>query len=361
MEINKILNLSKHFLNVKKCRILYKTPDSIPFLIISITNKCNLRCKSCDQWKTDPKLFSQELSTKEWFSVIDSAAKMHTHIITITGGEPLLRQDIFQILERIHKKRMSTHFCTNGALLNNNEINKMMYSPPKSISISIDGHEPKINNELRGKNCFNTIIKNIKLLKEKIPNIKIGINFVMSKKNYRNMDQMVALSQNLDVDQLNIIPIHTNLRHRNKPLKSFGDLLFTKEDVPKIKAEIKKFMHAVSQTNLQTLSKTFVKGIPEFYLGKKSNYCYAGYISCEIDALGRVFPCGDIDGIENVRNKRLEDIWKSNSFQQLRKKVHNCKSNCWDTTHSELCIRCSIPSFIRESYKILKDVKYYLD
>jgi len=314
----------------------------------------------CDQWKTD-KSNSQELTTKEWHSVIDSAAKMNTLSISITGGEPLLRPDIFQIIKRINENKIVCHLCTNGSLLNNKTVEKLKESPPHSISISLDSNQAEIHNELRGKDCFNSAVNGIRILKKHAPGIKIGINFLVNKKNFKNMDEMVPFAESLGVDRLNIEMIHTNLQHKNKPLESFKGFLFTKEDMLQLRLEITKFMRAISKTNLKTLSKTYINGIPKVLNENNMGFpCYAGYISCAIDPFGKVSPCEDFDGIENVRDKPLEDIWKSPSFQELRKRAHSCTSNCWDTTHTELNIRCSIKGLVWESGQILNDMDYYL-
>lgn len=355
---NDIINL----LDVKKCRFLNSSPKSILFLVLWVTNRCNLRCKMCDQWKTKPEMFSRELSTEEWFSVIDSAAKMHTMVITLTGGEPFLRADTPQILKRIHENGIKSHVCTNGTLINNALIKKLMHSPPDSVSVSLDGPETEIHDKLRGKKCFSNALNGIKLLKEKLPSTKVGINFIMCKQNFYTAHKMVPIAQQLGVDRLNVLPIHTNLQHRNKHIKSFEGLLFDKEDMPHVDAEIKKFMNEISKTNIQTISGSFAKGIPLFFQSRKNTkHCYAGYISCAIDPLGYVSPCDNMDGIETVRDKKLEDIWRSYSFKQLRSKVHRCQSNCWDTTHAELNLRCSLYNSLKELDKILKDLDYYLD
>ncbi|MBL7197689.1 MAG: radical SAM protein [Candidatus Omnitrophica bacterium] len=360
MKVKDIFKNALCFRDIKRSRRFGLAPGSIPFLFLWVTNQCNLQCRMCDQWKTPNDAFSRELSTEEWHSVIDSAAKMGTFIINITGGEPLLRPDIFQIIERIRKKGISCHLCTNGTLLNETIVKKMAQCPPNSISISIDSHEAKIHNELRGKDCFDDAVKGLRLLKKKIPRTKIGINHLICKKNFKGMSEMVPFAESLGVDRLNIELIHTNLQHKNKPLESFKGLLFSKEDMPQLKLEITKFMKVIAKANLETLSKTYINGIPDI-INKNYNQfpCYTGYVSCAIDPFGRVSPCEDIIGKESVRDNSLENIWKSLSFQELRNKAHNC-SSCWDTTHAELNIRCSIRGIVQEFGKIIKDVNYYL-
>ncbi|MBN1384650.1 MAG: radical SAM protein [Elusimicrobia bacterium] len=349
------------FLQVKKCRKAEKVPDSILFLLLWITNNCNLKCKMCDQWKTCTPHPSGELPTEEWYSVIDSAEKMHTMVISLTGGEIFLRPDVFRILEYIRKKGIACHICTNGTTLNESVISKLADSKPNSISISLDSYRADIHNELRGTNCFDTVINGIRLLKKIIPDIKTGINYLICRKNFRDMDRMITFAEKLGVDQIKFAPIHTNLQHRNKPLQTFEDLLFTKEDIPALEIEIKKLIHASSHSKLQTISATFAKGIPAMYDGQRKKFpCYAGYISCSINPLGMVSPCIDMTGTESVREKLLEDIWHSASFQQLRNKVNTCSQNCWDTTNTELNIRCSTQGLISEFGQILKDIRFYL-
>jgi len=350
-----------HFVGVKKYRRQRVPPDSILFPIIWITNRCNLRCKMCNQWKTDPATLSEELTTREWYSFIDSASRMHVAVIIITGGEPLLRPDIFDILGYIKKKEIACHLCTNGALLNKATIDRLKSSRLNSISISVDSERAQMHNEIRGSDCFDTVIKGIKLLRQAMPEVNIGINSLITRKNFQDINRMVSFAENLKVNQIKFAPIHTNLSHKRKEVSSFGDLLFIEDDLPQLRLEINKVIRAASRTKLLTTSLSFMEGIPNLY---DSQYCrvpcYAGYISCTVNALGWVSPCEDIEGNENLRSKSLEEIWRSSSFQQLREQVHNCMSKCWDTTHTELNIRCSLRGFVKEFRQVLKEINFYL-
>jgi len=314
----------------------------------------------CDQWKTDPDILSQELSNREWSSFIDSASRMHAAVIVVTGGEPLLRADIFDIIKYIHKKGIASHVCTNGTLLNELIVNRIKDSELNTISISLDSYCAEVHNQIRGVDCFDSVIRGIKLLRRTMPEIKIGINYLISKQNFRNMHRMIPFAEKLKVNQIKFDPIRTNLMYRKKNLSSFGDLLFNKDDLPELYLEIEKLLHAVSKTKLLTTSSTFMKGIINLFKGPPYRMsCYAGYISCAIDALGLVSPCDNFDGKENLRDKPFEEIWKSPAFQHLREKVHNCSSKCWDTTHTELNIRCSGWRFMKQFGQILKEIHFY--
>jgi MoaA/NifB/PqqE/SkfB family radical SAM enzyme len=371
--------------NVKRSRFLNIAPNSILFLLIWVTNKCHLRCQMCDQWKTEDEMVRKELSTQEWFSVIDSAARMHTAMISVTGGEPLLRPDLFDILSYINKRKIISHLCTSGTLLNKATIDKFKHSKLDSVSISIDSFRSDIHNEMRGVDCFKSVIRGVTLLREVLPKIRIGINFTITRNNFRDMHQMVPFAEALGVDQIKFAPIHTNLMHKAKNLGSFANLLFTEEDWPDLQVEVENLIRTCSQTNLNTNSITFLNGMMDFIratslttpptnsltiLGETARSysepdyklpCYAGYITCTVDALGRVSPCYDTDTNESVRNKPLHEIWNSLPFQELREKVRNCKRDCWDTTHTELNVRSSTKGLINEWNQIWKDKHFYSD
>lgn len=357
MQIKNLLS----FIEVKKCQKLGVPPNNILFPVIWITNKCNLRCKMCDQWKTDETMLSQELTAQEWYSFIDSVSRMYAIVITITGGEPLLREDIFDIIKYIRKKGIACHLCSNGIMLDEVYINKLKETGINSISVSLDSYCAEIHNELRGVDCFETVIKGIKLLRQIAPEIKVGINYVINKKNFHNMDQMISFAENLGVNQIKFDPIHTNLVHRKKTFSSFEGLLFNKDDLSELQFEIKKLINATLRTKLLTNSYTFMKGISNLYNGRYRGLpCYAGYVSCAIDALGRVSPCEEIDGNEALRVKSFEEIWNSAHFQRMRQKVNSCTSYCWDTTHAEINIRCSKWNLLREFGQILREINFYL-
>ena len=172
---------------------------------------------------------------------------------------------------------------------------------------------------------------------------------------------MVSFAEELKVDQIKFSPIHTNLRHKDNDQDCFKELIFEEEDLLEFSYEMKKLVQKIFLSKLLSNSSEFLKGFSSLYgIHYKRKPCFAGYISCSVDSLGWVSPCEDIDGNENLRDKSLENILKSKAFEKLRKKVHKCSSKCWDTTHTEINIRCSTQGFVRQFYQILKEAYFYL-
>ncbi|MDD5254685.1 MAG: radical SAM protein [Candidatus Omnitrophica bacterium] len=350
------------FIGVRRSRKQGVVPSALLFPVIWVTNRCNLHCRMCDQWKTPSGSAQEELTTREWFSFVDSASRLHSAVVVVTGGEPLLRKDIFEIIGYMRTKKIAAHLCTNGTLINEAVARKIASCGLNSASISLDSFTDSLHDWMRGTECFRAAVSGIRALRAAAPKIKIGINCVITKKNFLGIEKMIAFAESLGVNQIKFDPVHTNLMHRKKPLESFEGLLFEESDLPQLRTEVEKLIRAAAKSRVLTNSYTFLEGISRLYDTSRRMRldCYAGYISCAIDPYGWVAPCDNFDGAENLRNKPLEEIWRSESFQRLRAEVLACQAHCWDTTHAELNIRCSRFLSSRELRQIIKELYFYL-
>ena len=355
-----LLKRSRDFAALKICRLLKIPPSTLLFPVVWITNKCNLRCKFCDQWETPPELISQELTKNEWFQFVDTLKELHPLVVIITGGEPLLREDIFEIIRYVNKRGIYTHICSNGTLIDENIAKELRNSGLNSISVSLDSFDSKVHNTLRGIECFDEVVNGINFLKRYAPKIKVGINVVINRLNFRNLYKIFPLAERLEVDMVRFDGIHTNLAHRKKPLHTFDGLLFQKEDIPELLEELNKLIRTACKSKIGTNSKIYLKKLKDYFQGNlKSLKCYAGYISCAVDALGNVSVCDNFDGCESVKNKSISDIWYSVSFHKMRERVHTCNEKCWDTTHGELNIRCNFTYCLFNFRNIIKEFRFY--
>jgi len=372
-----MINLLKQYINIKHSRKKQIPPKTLPILLLWIYDKCNLYCKMCDQWKGNgiksqmsysPKICDQWkvknsrdiLNTEELLTILDSAKKLNTRIVSITGGEPLLRHDIFDILNAISKRGFASHLCTNGTLLNNNTALNLAKTNLKSISISIDSINSNTHNFIRGCNCFHKTITGVRLIRKIIPNLRININFLICRLNYKEMPEMINMAKELNVDKVSFAPIHTNLQHKNKSKESFGDLLFHDNDNEELQRQIEKTKIISKQKKILISSNKFLRGIYDFY--KKSppyHKCYAGYSCCAISPWGDVSPCVDMETTNNIRNLPLDIIWNSHNFHNLRKDVENCKQHCWDTTNAEISIRFNVKELFQEFSINVRDLIKY--
>jgi MoaA/NifB/PqqE/SkfB family radical SAM enzyme len=335
----------------RKCGL---RPKSLPLVVAWVTGRCNLHCQMCGQWRQ--KDFSNELSTEEWFMVIDSAYKLGAVHFTITGGEPFLRKDLLDITGRIRSYGMGCHVCTNGTLITEGIARNLNVN---SISVSLDSSQEIVHNELRGSDCFSNARQAIINIKRHAPKVKVGINCLICKKNYAGLSDMVRMARELRVDRLNVMPIHTNLQHKGNPKEQYEGLLLEKDDLSMFEQEFSRYLKLSKQN---AVSKEFLSGIPEYFRGnKKRHTCHAGYISCAITADGGVMPCDNMEPVANVRDMPLHEIWMSADFHKKRQEVISCQENCWDTTHANLNILISPISLLTNPSTIACSLRYHLN
>jgi len=161
-----------------------------------ITNYCNLRCKHCYQNEFTKKEDLDTETTKLIIKKIADALKDRKLSINITGGEPVLREDIFEILEYISlfNNIKELYIITNAIPLDKNRINKLKkLSKLKALKISLEGSHPEINDSLRGKATFKKVLQNIELLKKS--SMDIILMFTLGSYNYHDLVQMLQFSK----------------------------------------------------------------------------------------------------------------------------------------------------------------------
>ena len=340
--------------------LFMRPPRSMPFLVCLVTFRCNLRCRMCDFWRTPAESTRDELTTGEWLDIIDQGVALGAWSVSFTGGEPLLRRDLEDLIQRARERCLSVHVCTNGVLLGPERARSLAQAGVGSINVSVDSVEAAIHDDLRGRQTFHTVVANIRALQTAAPTVRVGISCVVTRRNYRGLARMVHLAKSLGVWNLRIAPLHTNLLHRHMDLSSFDGLLVGVEDLPGIEAEIRKILVQCARMGLHRNSRPFLRGIGRIARGRRAEGCVAGFATACVDPYGWVAPCPDMEGTENVRDKPLTEIWRSGAFQRLRRRVLNCPHPCWDTSYAELSLRFRMRSTLADPRQFIGELRFYL-
>jgi len=361
--LRRLANLTRQvigFADVWLARKLGTRPSRLPILLLFVTNRCNLHCRMCGYWShDDPDTGPPELTTDEWKAVIEAGGRLGTTLVSITGGEALVRPDVFELCSFAVERGMAVHLCSNGTIIDATRARAIEDAGVSTVSISIESPEREIHERLRGAGTFDAAIEGIRLLHEHAPSVRVGINYCITGWNYRNLAAMVPFAEALGVDQLKFSPIHTNLQHRHKPMADFGDLIFTEAMLDDLDAETERLKIAVAKSPLQTTSTMFLDGITSLYGSPRRHTCFAGWATCAVSPTGAVTPCCDMDGKLNVRNRPLDQIWRGPGFHALRSCVDTCSRACWDTTNAELSLRLSVRSVLKNLGQTWRDVGFY--
>jgi radical SAM protein with 4Fe4S-binding SPASM domain len=292
-----------------------------------ITHLCNLRCKHCYQddfsnqrdldWEGLQQVSNNILTTlKGW----DKTTCIH-----LTGGEPLLKPELFPLLNDLNQnsKVEELGIITNG-LLDQEAIRKLSgYSKLKKMKISLDGADAKINDSIRPKGTFERVMRNLSLIKKE-ERFEIIIMFTLLKRNFKSLLSLFKLCQDLGVDGLIIerfIPLG-----RGKEI--MGDVL-NKEEWKEMIGILLNFIptEGGNQSFLpyQAFQIRFDGKEPEL-LGAP---CVIGRDGMCVMPNGDIFPCRRFPvSIGNLLSDSLKTIWeKSELLEKLRRK-ENLKGKC---------------------------------
>jgi MoaA/NifB/PqqE/SkfB family radical SAM enzyme len=138
--------------------VVYEKSVSQPSLKIEweITYACNLRCRHC--YNASGQSQTNELSTREALQLINEIAEMRVFEVGISGGEPLLRSDLFELLTALKTRRIRTYLCTNGTLINDDITQQILESKVSHVMVSLDGASSKTHDSIRGRGSYSKAI-----------------------------------------------------------------------------------------------------------------------------------------------------------------------------------------------------------
>lgn len=182
-----------------------------PVVIWNLLRRCNLTCKHCYATSADSQ-FRDELDTAEALRVIDELAAAGVRVLILSGGEPLLRKDLFQLTDYARDKGFFVALSSNGTLIDEHNIERIAAARFDYVGISIDGLEA-VHDEFRQlKGSFAASMKAIGLCRER--DIRVGLRTTLTQHNYPQLQALLALMREMDVQKFYLS--HLNYSGRGK-------------------------------------------------------------------------------------------------------------------------------------------------
>ena len=306
-------------------------------VIISITNRCNSSCKMCDI----PKLSLDELSTSRWKAVIKDAALLGASTVVFSGGEPLLRQDLFELIAFSKSQKLSACITSNGLLLDEECAAKLSGAGVDVVNISIEGGE-EIHDYLRGKGSFRKAILALGALKKN--NIESTIATMVSRYNYKYLKYIAELAVTYGVTTLKLQPFNVMfLIDKSKE----RDFLLSRREAVELTHIIKEMTQICKHNGITTNPFGYLERLPS-YLSKNFSHtasaCKSLWTSCPINARGDIYPCWvlahDATIVGNVKEKKLTELWNSQQHIMIREKIKEkgccgCMMSCYDESFGD--------------------------
>jgi len=317
-----------------------------------VTRSCNLNCVHC-RASSNPGSYSRELDTVKAMEVLEQIREVGKPIIILTGGEPLLRKDIFALADYGTKKGLRMVMATNGTLITPDIITKTMESGIKRVSISLDGATRESHDSFRQVDgAFERAIQGISYLKEQ--GIEFQINTTVTKYNLYELEGILNLAVRLGAAAHHIfllVPTGRAKEMVNQELdaQEYEDTLYwfyqQQNTVPlELKATCAPQYYRIIRQEAH--SKGEKASSKAYGLDAVTRGCLAGISYCFISHEGIVQPCGYLElNSGDLRESTFADIWKNSSiFADLRDFL-KYKGKCGRCEYITVCGGCRARSY----------------
>ncbi len=303
---------------------------------IAITNKCNLHCIHCNM--NSGQALNNELTKNECFKLIGELKENKVQKINFFGGEPLVRNDFFEIANYAYNLGIFVHVTTNALLVTDNIIKNELYKF-EMVRVSLDGPTPETHEFIRNKKgTFEKTINNIKKMVDN--GVDVGVVTCISHKNIKYLKEMVQLLTELKIKRWFIPLLSTAGRG-----SSLSSEVLLPHEIKDLLIELEKLTKKASFIINLDLPYTFL-------LKNKNNKikssCPAAITELTIFANGDVSPCCEIPVIGgNIRKNTIEDIWNnSDVFKNFRNK-NLIKGKCSKCPYLINCGGCRANAYIK--------------
>lgn len=334
----------RQYVEVRAARRAGRMPDCLPLLSLETTVACNARCRMCG-FPTDYPAPAKPLSTAEWLDVIDEAAALGCLVISLGGGEPLLRRDAETLIERIEDHGITTLLHTNGALLDAERCRRLARRRRLAVALSLDSAQRARHDALRQLRCFDTLVAAAEYFARHAPAVRVSFTFTITGENFREMVEVMRLARAIGVRTVRFTPLHENLQHRHRAAESFAPLRLQEGELPELARCIEETLAFAARHGMITNSRRFLRAIPDYFRGRVAHDCYAGFFYASIDPGGQLFPCYDIqDGLDLRACGGLAAALASPRMQALREQVRQCRRRCWNVGTAEPSLRLNGPA-----------------
>lgn len=328
-----------------------RTPSG-PVVIWNLIRRCNLTCKHCYSISADTQ-FKGELSTDEVYTTLDDLKQYGVPVLILSGGEPLMRPDIFEISHRTKEMGFYVGLSTNGTLIDEENIEKIAAVGYNYVGISIDGLEKTHDQFRRLEGAFQQSMRGIALCQQH--GIKVGLRFTLTQENAHDLEPLLDLTESLGVDKFYLS--HLNYAGRgnknreedahHQTTRQAMDLLFQRAWEQSEKEDGIEFVTGNNDADglylLHWVAQQFPDRMDEIRQRLEQwGGNQTGIYIANIDNLGKVHPdtmWWDTT-IGNVRERPFSEIWEDTSnplMAGLKQKPRPVTGRCATCSGFSIC------------------------
>lgn len=376
-------------------------PEAPPLRLVfwETTTGCNLACVHCRRLEVSTELSKLDMNTEQSKAFIRSLPETGRPILVFSGGEPLMRPDLFELAEEARRVEIPTALATNGTIMTPELAARIVDVGIKRVSISFDGPDAPTHDQFRGAGAFDKSIYGFKQLRK--AGMSMQINTTVAKHNYKKLDETYKLAMDLGADALHIfmlVPVGCGMELEESVMLSGEDYenalnwIYDRslEEKIHLKATCAPHYFRVMRQRAKADGKPMPKaahphknmghptttqrpghlsdqapnashghghsghgaGHPGGHAGGHSDMtamtkgCLAGQAVCFVSHTGEVFPCGYLPvSSGNVKETPLPKIWRQSTIFGDLRDDKNLEGKCGVCEYSRVCMGCRARAF----------------
>lgn len=310
-----------------------------------ITRKCHLACPHCyaDAGSKD----ADELTTEEAKSIMDSLAataqkRGERFCIAWMGGEPVLRDDLLDLMQHAKSRGFAQHMGTSGTIMDERRAAELREGGLTLACVSLDSYQPEIHERLKGKGTFSKAVQGIKLLKQ--AGIEVMTVCVMTRLNFGQMDRYEQFCR----EELGCRTYFSLLHRIGRAQEVYDDIALSREQLIKVYTEKYRKIHDYISSGrsfelpiMELFDLTPFMDTPKTAAEKAYLSWGIGCQGCRfclgVDYNGDLWPCERMPlTLGNLKTQTLEEIEETELFKKIQYRTGK-QGKCAACEHVEMC------------------------
>jgi MoaA/NifB/PqqE/SkfB family radical SAM enzyme len=308
----------------------------LPLVIFYPTSRCNSRCVSCDWWKCSG---AGDLTLEEIEAVATTLPALGTRLVLFSGGEPLLRPEVFDAARMFRANGTRLHLLTSGVLLERCAGDVAQHF--SRVIVSLDATTEELYRAVRGVTALTAVEKGVARLRRLAPDVPVTARATLHRLNFRELSRLVDQARAMALDGISFLPadVSSMAFGREHPPRD-ARLALDKADVQELEALIEETIAGRGgdfESGFIAESPAKLRRLPQYYAALAGERpfppvaCNAPYMSVVVEANGSVRPCFFHEPVGNVRDAPLGAIVAHN-LPAFRRNL--------DVASNPVCARC---------------------
>lgn len=320
-----------------------------------VTRSCNLACKHC-RAEAHLEPYPGELSHEEAMGLIDTFSEVGKPLIIFTGGDPMMRPDVYDLVHHAHSRGHICAFSPNGTLITRENARLIKECGVDRCSISIDGADAQSHDSFRGvPGAFEQSLRGMRFLTE--AGVPFQINTTVTKSNLASFKKIFELCQ-----ELGAVAWHIFLLVPMGRASELADQVITAEEYEEVLRWFYHFRKTTSMHLKATCAPHYYRimrqmaheegvsvDVENFGMDAHTRGCLGGTGFCFISHTGQVQPCGYLElDCGNVRTTPFPEIWRNSSYFRQFRDQSAYEGKCGVCEYHKVCGGCRARAYSME-------------